>query len=695
MNKLLVTGGAGFIGSNFIHYWLKTYPQDQVVNLDVLTYAGHLESLKDLENNPNYRFIKGDITNTDDVRKAITGIDIVVNFAAESHVDRSVIDPLVFVKTNTLGTAVLLKAALDSKVRRFHHVSCYDENTMAFTKSGLKRYDEMKVGDLVLSVNPSNKTLEWKPVEKVIIQDYAGRMIKVRTRTTDILVTPNHRMLFQAKRSKELKFKNADVMKINSINKLPKFYVWDGVIPDKIRKFGPLKDFAYLLGIFIGDGCLAYQEKMQPNLSGLSMVHYLQLARDAAGRFTSIGMVGYQEMVMSRSWRIFFDIPIKDKGRIRCEQALTNLGINWHAHKGRSGEHLYFTSREWFDIFRECGKGAKNKHIPDWALNLPKPLLEQLFIGLLDSDGSRNSVFYTSSRKLSHQFMELCVKLNFSPTLSTRYTQSNIQGREIRDFSYIVSFGREWRSIRKSVVREVDYKGKVWCLKVKDNKNFLTFRGGRTILCGNTDEVYGSLGQNDPPFNDKTPYNPRTPYAASKAGSDHLVRAFFETYSLPITITNCANNFGPYHDPEKLVPRFITNLLEGKKVPLMGKGENIREWLYVADHAKAIDLVIQKGKVGETYLVPGEEKTNIEVTRKILEALNLDGSFIEYVGDRLGHDFRYANDGSKVRELGWKPEHTFDEWLQKTVEWYKENEWWWRPLKQGRPNVDRIAQKGY
>lgn len=331
--KLLVTGGAGFIGSNFIHYWLGTHPKDQVVNFDKLTYAGHLESLRDVKDNKNYSFIKGDIAEPEDVKNAIKGVDIIVHFAAESHVDRSIIDPLIFVKTNTWGTAVLLKAALDNKVKRFHHVS--------------------------------------------------------------------------------------------------------------------------------------------------------------------------------------------------------------------------------------------------------------------------------------------------------------------------------------------------------------------------TDEVYGSLGPNDPPFNPDTPMRPRTPYAASKAGADHLVRAFLETYGLPVTITNCANNFGPFHDPEKLIPRFITNLLEGEKVPLMGKGENVREWLYVVDHAKAIDLVIQKGKVGETYLVQGEEKTNLEVARKILEILGLDESYIEYVEHRLGHDFRYANDGRRIRELGWRPEHTFDEWLEKTVEWFKENEWWWKPLKKGRPNVDRSAQKSY
>lgn len=329
--KILVTGGAGFIGSNFIRYWLKNHPDDSIVNFDALTYAGHLESVKEVEASPNYLFVKGDITDPDAVSKAVERVEIVVHFAAESHVDRSILDPMVFVKTNVLGTAVLLNAALDAKVKRFHHVS--------------------------------------------------------------------------------------------------------------------------------------------------------------------------------------------------------------------------------------------------------------------------------------------------------------------------------------------------------------------------TDEVYGSLGPNDPPFTDKTNYSPKTPYSASKAGSDHLVRAYFETYGLPITITNCANNFGPFHDPEKLIPRFITNLLEGKKVPLMGQGENIREWLYVEDHAKAIDLVLEKGVPGETYLVQGEEKTNLVVTKKILEILGMDESSIEYVEHRLEHDFRYANDGAKLKALGWTPQHSFEEELEKTVQWFKNNEWWWKPLKEGRPNVDRVAQE--
>lgn len=332
--KVLVTGGAGFIGSNFIRYYLKSHPGDSVVNLDKLTYAGHLSSTKDFSKNPNYQFIQGDICDPEAVNQAMDGVDIVVHFAAESHVDRSVIDPLTFIKTNVLGTGNLLDAALKKGIKRFHHVS--------------------------------------------------------------------------------------------------------------------------------------------------------------------------------------------------------------------------------------------------------------------------------------------------------------------------------------------------------------------------TDEVFGQLSRDDPPFNEITPYKPRTPYSASKASSDHLVRSYFETYSLPVTITNCSNNYGFYHDPEKLIPRFITNLLTGKKVPLMGRGENVRDWLFAVDHCRAIDLVLQKGVIGETYCVGGEEKSNLEVTQKILQILGKDESWIEYVGHRLGHDFRYAINPSKIEKLGWKPEHNFDTWIEKTVKWYQENEWWWKPLlSEERPVVDRVAQKDY
>jgi dTDP-glucose 4,6-dehydratase len=210
-----------------------------------------------------------------------------------------------------------------------------------------------------------------------------------------------------------------------------------------------------------------------------------------------------------------------------------------------------------------------------------------------------------------------------------------------------------------------------------------------------TDEVFGHLKPNDPPFNESTPMSPRSPYSASKAASDHLVNAYFNTYGLPITISNCSNNYGPFQFPEKLFPLFITNLIEDKKVPVYGDGMNVRDWLYVEDHCEAIDSILNKGKIGETYCVGGSaEKPNIEITKKIIELMGKDESSIEYVKDRPGHDQRYAIDFSKIKnELGWEPKVSFEEGVKKTIEWYRNNESWWKNIKSG--DYQKYYEKQY
>ena len=332
--KLLVTGGAGFIGSNFVHYWLKKHPDDQVTNFDKLTYAGNLQNLKDVEKSPNYKFIQGDIASANDVKKAIDGIDIVVNFAAESHVDKSILDPAPFIITNVVGTQVLLDAAKDAKVKRFHHVS--------------------------------------------------------------------------------------------------------------------------------------------------------------------------------------------------------------------------------------------------------------------------------------------------------------------------------------------------------------------------TDEVYGALNLDSrEKFNEETAYRPNSPYAASKAASDHLVRAYHKTYNLPITISNCSNNFGPYQFPEKLISLAITNLLESKKVPVYGDGKYVRDWLYVADHCGAIDLILEKGIDGETYCIGVDNDiSNIDVVKIILKILEVGNDKIEYVKDRPGHDRRYAINAEKIkRQLGWESQFKFEDSLNLTINWYRQNKTWWQKLK--NKEFEKYYQKQY
>jgi len=197
-----------------------------------------------------------------------------------------------------------------------------------------------------------------------------------------------------------------------------------------------------------------------------------------------------------------------------------------------------------------------------------------------------------------------------------------------------------------------------------------------------TDEVYGSLEESGF-FDEETNYKPHSPYSASKASADHLVMAYYHTYNLPVTITNCSNNYGPYQHPEKLIPLFITNLIQSKKVPVYGNGKNVRDWLFVEDHCIAIDLVINKGIIGETYCIGGDcEKTNLEITSFLLDYFNFGDEMIDYVDDRKGHDYRYAIDFSKISEnLGWSPKYNFSEAMVQTIKWYQSHVDWWSPLK--------------
>lgn len=218
-----------------------------------------------------------------------------------------------------------------------------------------------------------------------------------------------------------------------------------------------------------------------------------------------------------------------------------------------------------------------------------------------------------------------------------------------------------------------------------------------------TDEVYGSLGK-DGYFTEQTPYDPKSPYSASKASSDHLVRAWHHTFGLPVLLSNCSNNYGPYHFPEKLIPLVTLNALDGKPLPIYGRGDNVRDWLFVEDHAKALWLIHRKGVPGETYNIGGHnERTNLEVVQTICRILDElrpkeSGHYedqIVFVQDRPGHDRRYAIDPQKLRSgLGWKPEETFDSGIRKTIQWYLDNDWWWRPIREQKYAGERLGKGG-
>lgn len=250
-----------------------------------------------------------------------------------------------------------------------------------------------------------------------------------------------------------------------------------------------------------------------------------------------------------------------------------------------------------------------------------------------------------------------------------------------RDVQVIVNFAAEShvdRSIENPIpFYDTNVIGTVTLLEVVKKYSHIK------LVQVSTDEVYGSLGKTGK-FTEETPLAPNSPYSSSKASSDMIALSYYETYQLPVIITRCSNNYGPYQYPEKLIPLMVTNALEGKKLPLYGDGLNVRDWLHVTDHCSAIDTVLHKGCVGEVYNIGGNnEKTNVDVVEQIIKLLGKTKKDIEFVTDRLGHDRRYAIDAQKMKnEFEWEPKYTFEQGLKETVEWYKNNVDWWKPLKE-------------
>ena len=258
----------------------------------------------------------------------------------------------------------------------------------------------------------------------------------------------------------------------------------------------------------------------------------------------------------------------------------------------------------------------------------------------------------------------------------------NVVDDLVSKVDYVINFAAESHVDRSITDPEIFIKSNVLGTQVLLNaaKEF----GVEKYIQISTDEVYGTLGESGY-FRETTPLQPNSPYSASKAGGDLITRAYFETFDLPINITRCSNNYGPYQFPEKLIPLMISNALEDKKLPIYGDGKNIRDWLHVYDHCSAIDLVLHEGVLGEVYNIGGHnEKQNIQIVKLILETLGKDESLIEFVKDRLGHDRRYAIDADKIRnDLGWKPKYTFETGIKETIQWYLDNRDWMDQVKSG------------
>lgn len=268
------------------------------------------------------------------------------------------------------------------------------------------------------------------------------------------------------------------------------------------------------------------------------------------------------------------------------------------------------------------------------------------------------------------------------------FVQGNINNEELvrhlideHNITHIINFAAEShvdRSIKNpKVFIETNVLGTTNLLNIAKDVEIEKF------VQISTDEIYGSLGETGY-FTEETPFDPNSPYSSSKASADLIALSYFETFGMNISITSCSNNYGPYQFPEKLIPLMVTNAMDGKKLPIYGDGLNVRDWLHVEDHCQAIDLVLREGQAGEIYNIGGHnERTNNEIVHLIVDYLDAPEELITYVEDRLGHDKRYAIDPTKIEtELGWKPKYTFDTGIIETIEWYKANENWWRPLKE-------------
>lgn len=266
-----------------------------------------------------------------------------------------------------------------------------------------------------------------------------------------------------------------------------------------------------------------------------------------------------------------------------------------------------------------------------------------------------------------------------------KFVQGRIEDRElvselVREVDYVVNFAAE-SHVDRSILEPQPFLttnviGTQTLLEACRNSDVKKF------LHISTDEVYGELGESGK-FTEDSPLHPNSPYSASKASADLIARAYHETYGLPVVIARPSNNYGYYQYPEKFIPLAVTNLLEGKPIPVYGRGENIRDWIFVEDCCSGIETTLEKGKAGEVYNIGGEsERKNIDVAKAILRLFGKGETYIKFVKDRPGHDYRYALDNSKIRRLGWSPKTGFEDGLKKTVEWYKGNEWWWRPLKE-------------
>lgn len=685
MQNVLVTGANGFVGAAVVDRLLRM--NKTVVGL---IRDKNYKSRRDILE--NISVVYGDLRDYETVRYAVSKyeIDTIFHIGAITILKMATYDPKTCFQTNIMGTVNVLEAAREcTHVSKIVVASCYDEQTRALTSEGFKTYDQLRPGDFVWSVNPETREMEEVEVEEVVVQDYVGEMISFHGKRLDFLVTPNHRMVVENE-ERSLSFIPAEEKVKHAGWKLPVGF-WHGnkeaqlpPLPNfhwNTKRINPdyqIEDLLYLLGIYIGDGCIEHQNKIIESKTGLSAAEYVKGCRGPDGKFISPGKVGDRDTSIKTTNVMYLYIPREDPCRPKVEAALERLGISfcdWN-HGGEGA--LVFTSAELCHWFADAGRYSHEKTIPNWALNFDVQRLQYLLAGIMESDGDKRArrELTTVSEVLVEKMIELATKCGRGVSFN-KYDAPEvlpqIKGRVINSKGkYVVYLSKSSRSILPRHRSIQNYKGKVWCLRLKTNKNFLVERNGRVAFCGNSDKAYGN--HDVLPYKEDYALLASDPYSTSKSCTDLLTQSYHYTYGLDTSIIRSGNIFGPGDlNKSRIIPGSILRVLAGERpVIYKGVGNYKREFMYIDDVVDAYLTVQDRGLPGHAYNIGGSGFQNIfDTVGMVLEEMGTDIEPEILEKDFIEIKEQYLN-STKLEELGWKCKFGIREGIRACIPWYEE-----------------------
>lgn len=610
MKQVLVTGATGFVGSWLIDYILANHSE-----IDLIVCAKRRRSdetnIKHLLHNPKVKYLDvnlEDSKSVDNIFLVHGKFDRCFHLAAQSFVKLSFDSPSETLTTNIFGTLNLLEAFRKyNKECVIQIAGCYDTNTKAFTRDGFKSYKDLKIGQEVLSINPDTREVSFKKIKKVIIDKYKGKMIKFKSRSLDLMVTPNHRMLVSKNKNSKINIQYAENIKGRNLIPL-------GKTNSKKNDFS--NEEAYLLGVFIGDGCLIERTK-KIMTSGISREKRMQY-REVNGNFTFTPEKSFEKAY--KHFSVSLSIPKTDKSYEKIKKCLLKLGypINY------SGIEFNFTPNEkMLRLFKLCGKYANNKTIPEELLEQNIEILKSLFNGLIDSDGNyrKNSYgFTTISDILKDKMIELCHKIGLNITINKSLTrESKLKtGRIIKNngcWNINISNGEKILTKTSADNEIIDYNDTIWCVEVEDNGTLLVERNGKICFCGNSSEEYGE--QIVTPIKEDAPLNPLSPYAVSKVTQEKMGYQYYKSYGLKTILTRTFNHEGPRRGEMFVTSSFAKQIAEIEKgliEPVISHGnlDSYRDYTDVRDVVYAYWLATEKCAYGEAYNICSGNSIKIE-----------------------------------------------------------------------------------